>query len=129
MCNEQDLARWAHEASMTRRSFAGMAGAGAGAVVLTGASGGCVTGPYDNRLTEGAVSFSTADGTMDGFFVRPSRTSSPAVLFWPDIAGLREAKRSMARRLAVRGYAVLVVNPYYRDVSGEHFSDFADFAE
>ena len=117
MCNEQDLARWAHEASMTRRSFAGMAGAGAGAVVLTGALGGCVTGPYDNRLTEGAVSFSTADGTMDGFFVRPSRTSSPAVLFWPDIAGLREAKRSMARRLAVRGYAVLVVNPYYRDVS------------
>ena len=128
MCNEQDLARWAHEASMTRRSFAGMAGAGAGAVVLTGALGGCVTGPYDNRLTEGAVSFSTADGTMDGFFVRPSRTSSPAVLFWPDIAGLREAKRSMARRLAGRGYAVLVVNPYYRDVSGEHFSDFADFA-
>ena len=128
MCNEQDLARWAHEASMTRRSFAGMAGAGAGAVVLTGALGGCVTGPYDNRLTEGAVSFSTADGTMDGFFVRPSRMSSPTVLFWPDIAGLREAKRSMARRLAGRGYAVLVVNPYYRDVSGEQFADFADFA-
>ena len=34
----------------------------------------------------------------------------------------------MARRLAGRGYAVLVVNPYYRDVAGEQFADFATFA-
>ena len=128
MCNEQDLARWARDTRMTRRGFGGIAGAGASVAVLPGALAGCVTGAYDNRLTEGAVSFSTPDGTMDGFFVRPTRTSSPGVLFWPDIAGLRETKRNMARRLAGEDYAVLVVNPYYRDVAGEQFADFADFA-
>jgi len=60
--------------------------------------------------------------------VAPVGGPSPAVLFWPDIASLREAKRNMARRLAGRGYAVLVVNPYYRDVQGQQFEDFADFA-
>jgi len=34
----------------------------------------------------------------------------------------------MARRLAAEGYAVLVANPYYRDVPAPQFSDFADFA-
>ena len=34
----------------------------------------------------------------------------------------------MAKRLASQGYAALVVNPYYRDVSGEQFADFATFA-
>jgi carboxymethylenebutenolidase len=33
---------------------------------------------------------------------------------WPDIAGLREAYRAMGTRLASAGYAVLVVNQYYR---------------
>ena len=65
---------------------------------------------------------------MDGFFVHPADTASPLVLFWPDIAGLREAKRQMARRLAGEGYAVFVANPYYRDVAGQQFEDFADFA-
>jgi carboxymethylenebutenolidase len=49
------------------------------------------------------------------------------VIVWPDIAGLREAKRNIARKLAGEGYAVLVVNPYYRDVAGEQFADFAAF--
>ncbi|MGB7407494.1 MAG: dienelactone hydrolase family protein, partial [Pontixanthobacter sp.] len=47
---------------------------------------------------------------------------------WPDIAGLREAKRDMARRLAGRGYSVFVANPYYRDRSGEIWESFAQFA-
>lgn len=33
----------------------------------------------------------------------------------------------MARRLAGQGYAVLVVNPYYRAVAAPQFSDFAAF--
>jgi carboxymethylenebutenolidase len=33
----------------------------------------------------------------------------------------------IARKLAGAGYAVLVVNPYYRDVAGEQFADFAAF--
>ena len=34
----------------------------------------------------------------------------------------------MARRLAEAGYAVLLANPYYRDVKGQQFEDFAAFA-
>jgi carboxymethylenebutenolidase len=34
---------------------------------------------------------------------------------WPDILGLRPAFREMATRLAASGYAVLCINPYYRD--------------
>jgi carboxymethylenebutenolidase len=33
---------------------------------------------------------------------------------WPDIFGLRPAFRQMGKRLAESGYAVLVVNPFYR---------------
>jgi len=33
---------------------------------------------------------------------------------WPDIFGLRPAFRNMGKRLAESGYAVLVVNPFYR---------------
>jgi carboxymethylenebutenolidase len=64
---------------------------------------------------------------MDAFFVRPAQGRHPAVLTWPDIAGLREAFEVMARRLAAQGYAVLVVNPYYRAAAAPQFSDFADF--
>tara|TARA_Y100000815_G_scaffold187500_1_gene171136 strand:- start:207 stop:1088 length:882 start_codon:yes stop_codon:yes gene_type:complete len=127
MCNERDLARWARE-GVNRRQFGMLTGAaalGACAPMAGGGDGGDTTRP---ELTERQVSFKTAAGTMDGFLVAPASGPSPAVLFWPDIAGLRETKRNMARRLAGEGYAVLVVNPYYRDVAGEQFADFADFA-
>ncbi|HAN88680.1 MAG TPA: dienelactone hydrolase, partial [Erythrobacter sp.] len=84
--------------------------------------------PAAGGLTERMVSFAAPGGTMDGFFVHPADRASPLVLLWPDIAGLREAKRQMARRLAGEGYAVFVANPYYRDVAGEQFADFAAFA-
>ncbi|MXP08809.1 dienelactone hydrolase family protein [Pseudoblastomonas halimionae] len=122
MCDEQQLAQWARSA-LSRRGFAKVAGAGAGAAAL----GGCAT-MGGGGLTEGMVSVPTAAGSMDAFFVRPSKGPSPAVLFWPDIAGIREAKRQMARRLAGEGFAVLVANPYYRDVSADQFASFADFA-
>jgi carboxymethylenebutenolidase len=66
---------------------------------------------------------------MDGFFVHPDEGKHPGVIFWPDIASLRESKRNMARRLAGEGYAVLVLNPYYRDVAGEQFADFVAFIQ
>jgi carboxymethylenebutenolidase len=46
--------------------------------------------------------------------VRPARGKHPAVLVWPDIRGLRPAFEQMGKRLAQAGYAVLVVNPFYR---------------
>jgi carboxymethylenebutenolidase len=56
----------------------------------------------------------TPDGACDAYFVHPTSGASPAVLIWPDIFGLRPAFRDMGKRLAESGYAVLVVNPFYR---------------
>lgn len=66
------------------------------------------------ELTESEVGIETPDGTADAFFVHPAKGVHPGVLIWPDIFGLRPAFRQMGRRLAESGYAVLVVNPFYR---------------
>ena len=64
--------------------------------------------------TEAEVSIVTPDGTCDAYFVHRTTGADPAVLVWPDIFGLRPAFRQMGKRLAEAGYAVLVVNPFYR---------------
>jgi len=64
--------------------------------------------------TESEVSITTPDGACDAYFVHPATGTAPAVLMWPDILGLRPAFRQMGKRLAESGYAVLVVNPFYR---------------
>jgi carboxymethylenebutenolidase len=66
------------------------------------------------EVSESDVEIKTADGTCDAYFVHPSKGAHPGVLVWPDIFGLRPAFRQMGRRLAESGYAVLVVNPFYR---------------
>lgn len=135
MCDETWLAEWAKQ-QIDRRSFAklGAMVAGGAALAACGTDGmdGEPGQPGDAMATlpamaERSVSFATPDGTMDAFFVAPVSGPAPAVILWPDIAGLREAKREMARGLAGQGYAVLAVNPYYRDVAGEQFADFAAF--
>ncbi len=108
-----------------RRQFAVLSGSAALAA-CTGMDMGSA-GSTASGLTESSVTVQTGDGMADAFFVHPARGRHPGVIFWPDIAGLRDAKRMMARRLAEAGYAVLVVNPYYRDVAGEQFEDFAAF--
>ena len=108
---------------LSRRSFSalGVAGALAGCGSLRAAS--------DNAaLAERAVSITTADGICDGFLVHPAKGTHPGVLMWPDIAGLREVKKIMARALA--GYAVLVVNPYDRSAPAPVFHSISEvFAE
>ncbi|MEL6708482.1 MAG: dienelactone hydrolase family protein [Pseudomonadota bacterium] len=127
MCDEAKLKQWAKEA-MSRRQFAALSGAAAVAACAPEVANGesAPTGA-DPALSEASVTFETSDGAMDAFFVHPADGKSPAVIFWPDIASLRDAKRAMARRLAGEGYAVLMLNPYYRDVAGDQFEDFADF--
>lgn len=119
MCDENDLKKFAAK-GLSRRSFAAT-GALAGLAACTSMDGAGAAG-----LSESMVAVPTADGTMDAFFVHPAR-SAPAVILWPDIAGLREAKKAMARRLAGDGYAVIVPNPYFRDTAAVQFADFADF--
>ena len=78
-------------------------------------------------LKEETVRVTTPDGSMDAFYVRPATGTHPAILTWPDIAGLRDAFKLMARRLAAQGYAVLVANQYYRSGPAPMFADFAAF--
>ncbi len=125
MCDESKLAEWAKQ-TVSRRQFGALTGAAALAACASGESAGNAQVPGPG-LKERGVNFSTADGTLDGFFVQPETGNHPAVIVWPDIGGVRESKRAIARTLASAGYAVLVVNPYYRDVTGEQFADFAAF--
>lgn len=125
MCNELQLARWGKHV-LTRRAF--------GAGTLAGAAAACTpvesTAASDSAgaVAMRAVSFETGAGTLDGEFYTKDKNPKPGVIFWPDIAGIRPAKREMAKRLAAAGYAVLLANPYYRDVAGQQFEDFASFA-
>lgn len=94
-------------AGLSRREFATAAGV-AGLVTL-------LPVPADAAPVKGRdVSIATPDGTADAYFVAPTTGKHPGVLIWPDIMGLRPAFRQMAERLAQSGYAVLVVNQFYR---------------
>lgn len=73
------------------------------------------------------VTVDTPDGSAEAFFVTPEHGPHPGVLMWPDIAGLRDAFRTMATRLAGEGYAVLVVNPYYRSSAWSVFKTFDEW--
>lgn len=126
MCDEAKLKEWANEA-INRRQLGVLAGAAA----ITACAPEAVTASAESEdtvaLTQTDVTFETADGVMDAIFVHPSSGKHPAVIFWPDIASIRAAKIDMVRRLAGEGFAVLMLNPYYRDVAGQQFEDFADF--
>ncbi len=93
--------------SLSRRQF-GAFGAALGMGVLLPRAASA------QAVTESDVLIKTPDGEADCYFVHPSQGSSAAVLVWPDIFGLRPAFRAMGKRLAESGYAVLVVNPFYR---------------
>jgi carboxymethylenebutenolidase len=116
------MGKSAKSAGVSRREFAAM-GAAATAIALTPID---AAEAQQNRLDESNVTFDAPDGRMDGFFLHP-QGKSPAVIVWPDIAGPRDAFSSMGRRLAREGYAVLILNPYYRDQEAPQFEDFDDW--
>lgn len=80
-------------------------------------------------VTESRVDVQTPDGVADCYFAHPAQGKHAAVIVWPDILGLRPAFEMMGKRLAESGYAVLVVNPYYRSAKapvvkpGDTFQD------
>src|SRR5262249_2925883 len=81
---------------------------------------------YASAVPSGVVSVrsdsvtATALATCGSTIQAPAPTSmpncrtAPGVLVWPDIFGLRPAFRQMGKRLAESGYAVVVVNQFYR---------------
>jgi carboxymethylenebutenolidase len=103
---EDDLQQFEARGLVTRKQFGMMLGAGVAMMLPRVANAAAVT--------ETEVSVTTPDGTADCYFVHPSSGTSAGVLVWPDIFGLRPAFRQMGKRLAESGYAVLVVNPFYR---------------
>ena len=91
---------------MTRRQFGALVGAGVALMLPRVVNAVAVT--------ESDVNVATPDGSADCYFVHPASGTAAGVLIWPDIFGLRPAFRQMGKRLAESGYAVLVVNPFYR---------------
>ena len=109
---------------LTRRQF-GEVSMGAGLAMLLPRAANA------QAVTESELDVTTPDGVSDSYFVHPSSGSHPGVLIWPDAFGLRPAKRQMAKRLAESGYAVLVVNQYYRSqrapiVNTTNFAEVSD---
>jgi carboxymethylenebutenolidase len=106
MCDQDHFEEDLKKYTVTRREFGALVGAGMVMMLPR------VVNAVD--VTEMDVTIKTPDGTADAYFVHPVTGTAPAVLVWPDIFGLRPAFRQMGRRLAESGYAVLVVNPFYR---------------
>ena len=103
---EEDRLEFEARGLVTRKQFGAMLGAGLAMMLPRVANAVAVT--------ESEVTVTTPDGSADCYFVHPSSGAAPGVLVWPDIFGLRPAFRQMGKRLAESGYAVLVVNPFYR---------------
>lgn len=103
---EQDLQDFEARGLVTRRQFGVLLGAGISMMLPQ------VANAVD--VTESEVMVPTPNGSADAYWVHPASGTAPAVLVWPDIFGLRPAFRQMGKRLAESGYAVLVVNPFYR---------------
>jgi len=122
MCDREQLAAMGRP-GVNRRTFAKL-----GALATLAAC----TAPDDAeaqaaRLGEQYARFDAPGGTMDAYFAYPGEGKHPAVIVWPDIAGLRDSFMAMGRRLARQGYATLVLNPYYRSAPAPQFDDFDDW--
>ena len=103
---EKDRQEYEARGMVTRRQFGVLLGAGVAMMLPRVVNAVAVT--------DGEVTITTPDGTADSYFVHPATGTAPGVLIWPDIFGLRPTMRQMGKRLAESGYAVLVVNPFYR---------------
>ncbi len=112
MCNNHNLdneSNTRREHVLSRRDFNLFAISAAAVALLPGGAFAA------SKIKESMVNIKTADGMADAFFVHPAKSKYPGVLLWPDFMGLRPAYQQLARKLAQSGYAVLVVNPYYRN--------------
>ena len=65
-------------------------------------------------MIEEAIEIRTNDGTADGILYRAEGQRRPGVIHLTDIGGIRPSHREMAKRLAEKGYTVLVPNVFYR---------------
>ncbi len=126
MCDENTV-RDADEylsnsARLSRRRFSTLTAGAAVAMLLPRVANA-------QQVMEADVEIVTPDGLADCYFVHPATGKHPGVIVWPDVLGLRPAFRAMGKRLAESGYAVLVVNPYYRKAASPVVSEGASFQD
>ena len=120
MCDNDDFDEFSRRSGkLTRRRFGLLALSAGLAAALPRLANAA-------KIEEMDVTIKTSDGSADAYFVHPAKGKHPAVLIWPDIFGLRPAFKDMATRLAQSGYAVLVVNPFYRTKKAPTAPDHAD---
>ncbi|MET0252304.1 MAG: dienelactone hydrolase family protein [Novosphingobium sp.] len=113
--------------ALDRRRFNLMSAGVAAATVLPGCAAAADKNAVAMAIAERKVAVKTVDGTLDGLFVHPAKGRHPAVILWPDVAGLREAYFNLARKLAQAGYAVLAANQYYRSAPAPIFNAFSEW--
>ncbi len=125
MCDERterDLDEYLKRKAISRRSFT--VGATATLAATSLALPGCTTAQtIEGGITETETLIPTPEGEVDGLFIHPAKGAHAAVIFWPDIHGVRPAFFDMARALAASGYSVIAANPYYRTHSGRLFGE------
>jgi carboxymethylenebutenolidase len=125
MCDEltnKDAEEYLRQSGVTRRDFGKLGSTAALAMLLPRAADAV-------DVVEEEVLVETPAGQADCYFVHPARGQHAAVIVWPDIMGIRPAFRAMGKRLAESGYAVLVVNPYYRTAKGQVIPDGKTFGD
>lgn len=124
MCDEFTVAdnNKALRSGLTRRQF-GLATAGVAATMMLPLSANA------QDVREADVVIPTPDGEADCYLVHPASGKHPAVIIWPDALGLRPAFRAMGKRLALAGYTVLVVNPFYRQAKAPVVPEGASFQD
>jgi len=125
MCDEltnKDAEEYLRKGRLSRRDFSRLGTTAALAMLLPRAANAM-------DVVEEEVMVETPDGMADCYFVHPAKGKHAAVIVWPDIVGIRPAFRAMGRRLAESGYAVLVVNPYYRTAKGQVIPDGKTFRD
>ncbi len=108
---------------LSRREFAAIGVVG----MVAACHSGKAMGHSGAALRGAMVRVPAGDGVADAFFIHPAKGKYPGVILWPDIAGLRDAYMEMGRRLAAEGYAVLVVNHYYRSSPAPIFQTMAQW--
>ena len=66
-------------------------------------------------MVEQQFEIALPDGKAEAFFYKPDDVGNfPGVVFLTDIWGIRDANRGMAKRLADKGFAVLMPNVFFR---------------
>src|SRR5262245_27044822 len=73
-------------------------------------------GGMDTNVTRSPIAAHVDDGDAVGVLIAPAAPAHlPLLVMFPDAGGIRPAMEQIAGRFASHGYAVLVVDPYWRN--------------